>query len=124
MPMPPPNQDTFRELAAESDRGPVVMLNLLKFAGRVGDDGGGDEGGAESSGREEYSRYTEEARKQVERRGGRLLWQGRVRFTLIGGEEWWRWCSTQRRARSWRCCRIAISRRRGTTGRLGWPTRG
>ncbi len=82
--MPPPNQDKFGELAAEPDRGPVVMLNLLKFEGKVA---AGDASDAESSGRESYARYTEEARKQIERRGGRLLWQG-VRFTLIGGEEW------------------------------------
>lgn len=84
MPMPPPNQDKFAELAAEPDRGPVVMLNLLRFETKAAIDGGA----AEATGRKEYARYTEEARKQIERRGGRLLWQGRVRFTLIGGEEW------------------------------------
>ncbi len=86
MPMPPPNNDKFAELAAEPDRGPVVMLNLLKFETKVAAGDGG--GGAESTGRGEYARYAEEARKQIERRGGRLLWQGRVRFTLIGDEEW------------------------------------
>ncbi len=85
MPTPPPNQDKFAELGVEPDRGPVVMLNLLKFETKVA---AGDGGGVESTGRGEYARYTEEARKQIERRGGRLLWQGRVRFTLIGGEEW------------------------------------
>ena len=85
MPMPPPNNDKFAELAADPDRGPIVMLNLLKFAGKAASADGAT---AESSGREEYARYTDEARKQIEGRGGRMLWSGRVRFTLIGGEEW------------------------------------
>lgn len=69
MPMPAPNQDKFAELAAEPDRGPIVMLNLLKFETKAA---AADASGAESSGRESYARYTEEARKQIERRGGRL----------------------------------------------------
>ena len=84
MPMPPPNNEKFAELAAEPDRGPVVMVNLLKFGGKVAATGDG----AESSGREEYARYTDVARKQIESRGGEIVWMGRVRFTLIGGEDW------------------------------------
>ncbi len=43
MPTPPPNQDKFAELGAEPDRGPVVMLNLLRFETKVaaGDGAGG-----------------------------------------------------------------------------------
>ena len=81
MPMPPPNQENFKELASEPERGPYVMLNLLKFKSRASTEGG-DVG--DSSGQQSYARYTEEARKQVERRGGKLLWSGRVRFPLIG----------------------------------------
>jgi uncharacterized protein (DUF1330 family) len=85
MPMPPPNQDKFGALAAEPDRGPYVMLNLLKFKSRASDEAGAS---GESSGQQSYARYTDEARKQVERRGGKLLWSGRVRFPLIGSEDW------------------------------------
>jgi uncharacterized protein (DUF1330 family) len=84
MPMPPPNAEAFKSLAEDAERGPIVMLNLLRFAGRV--EGAAD--GGESSGRESYARYTEEARKQIERRGGRMLWLGQVRHTMIGREEW------------------------------------
>jgi uncharacterized protein (DUF1330 family) len=83
--MPPPNNDAFAKLASEPDRGPYVMLNLLKFAGKV--TGAGDAGG-ETTGRDEYARYTEEARKQVERRGGKIIWMGQARLTLIGAETW------------------------------------
>jgi uncharacterized protein (DUF1330 family) len=85
MPMPLPNNEKFAELAAEPERGPYVMLNLLKFKSKASSEGG-DAG--DSSGQESYARYTDEARKQVERRGGKLLWSGRVRFPLIGSEDW------------------------------------
>ena len=65
-----PNLDQFQALvAAASDDGPVVMLNLLKFK----------EGGAES-----YERYGDAAIGMVEERGGRLLWSGRAEQILIG----------------------------------------
>ncbi len=81
--MPPPNAEEFQALAAARDQGPFVMLNLLKFEGA-----GAAPGGAASTGRESYARYADEARKQIERRGGRVIWQGRPRFHLIGGERW------------------------------------
>jgi uncharacterized protein (DUF1330 family) len=85
MPMPPPNQEKFAALAAEPERGPYVMLNLLKFKTTASNESGDASG---STGQQSYARYTEEARKQVERRGGKLLWSGRVRFPLIGSEDW------------------------------------
>ncbi len=110
--MPHPNDDEFRALAAARDQGPFVMLNLLKFVGTIEtkdpspssalppslspprsaqDDmeaAVAAPGGAASTGRESYARYADEARKQIERRGGRIIWQGRPRFHLVGGERW------------------------------------
>ena len=84
MPTPPPNEDAFRALTADPERGPIVMLNLLKFEGALAPDGPF----ASPSGRDSYMRYAGEARKHVEKRGGRILWQGRVRATMIGAEQW------------------------------------
>jgi hypothetical protein len=53
MPTPPPNEDAFRALAADPERGPIVMLNLLKFEGTLAPAGPF----ASPSGRDSYMRY-------------------------------------------------------------------
>ena len=68
-----PNRSQFAQLAAAPDEGPVVMLNLLKF--KPGD------------GQDEFRQYGDSAKKMVEARGGKLLWQGRPQQTLIGDED-------------------------------------
>ena len=65
-----PNADQFRELAASTDDGPVVMLNLLKF--KSGD------------GAREYDQYGGVAQKMVGEQGGRVLYVGRCDQVLIG----------------------------------------
>jgi uncharacterized protein (DUF1330 family) len=77
-----PNARAFQELAreGESKKGPVVMLNLLKFKERA-DDGG-------VSGRESYMRYGRSVKPMVEKLGGRMLWQGKADQVLIGAEDW------------------------------------
>lgn len=77
-----PNRAQFEELAAASDEGPVVMLNLLKFKGRP-DAGTG-------SGAEAYGRYGDAAVEMIEARGGAVLWTGRAEQILIGdpAEDW------------------------------------
>ena len=77
-----PNAAQVQQLAMAADKGPVVMLNLLKFKGRS--DGGS------GSGREAYQRYGDDAMRMIEERGGRLLWQGRADQVLIGdaSQEW------------------------------------
>jgi uncharacterized protein (DUF1330 family) len=75
-----PNRDQFVALAQAPDEGPVVMINLLKFAG-----GRGSEGSAA------YGRYSDAALKMVEEQGGTLVWLGKVDQVLIGDEtadEW------------------------------------
>lgn len=54
--------------------GPVVMLNLLRFA---------PDGGAEA-----YARYAEAAQPFLERVGASVRFMGNVAATVIGGEEW------------------------------------
>src|SRR5688572_4777224 len=65
-------------LAGEADR-PVVMLNLLRFKERAD---APDQG---LSGESAYQRYADEMVPLVERRGGRVIWTGRVDSQVIGG---------------------------------------
>lgn len=55
---------------ASSDESPVVMLNLVKFR-EASLDGDG-------SGRDAYRRYGDAAITEVEGRGGKVIWAGRV----------------------------------------------
>ena len=54
--------------------GPIVMINLLKFKS---DDG-----------RELYAKYGENTMPLLAERGGRVLYQGKGRMTIIGEEDW------------------------------------
>lgn len=71
-----PNRSQFEALAASSDPGPVVMLNLLKFRAAAE--------GEQGSGADAYRRYGEGAAKMVEAQGGKILWYGRAEQVLIG----------------------------------------
>ena len=71
-----PNVEQFQQLAAASDEGPVVMLNLLKFREPDAPDG--------VAGVEEYRRYGDVALEMIEHQGGRLLWAGTGDQVLIG----------------------------------------
>ncbi|MEX0666119.1 MAG: DUF1330 domain-containing protein [Acidimicrobiia bacterium] len=77
-----PNAEQFRLLAAASDEGPVVMLNLLKFKARA------DTG--EGTGEEAYRAYGDTAVAMIEKRGGSVIWAGRADQILIGEplEDW------------------------------------
>ena len=77
-----PNEDQFRELMESTDAGPVTMLNLLKFKPQAE--------GADGTGAEAYARYSADAIRMVEARGGRLAWAGRADQILIGdpAEDW------------------------------------
>ena len=74
-----PTMEQIKALVESELEGPVVMLNLLKFAERTGGDGSG-------SGRDSYARYGERVRSMLEDVGGRVLWQGRPDSVVIGGE--------------------------------------
>ena len=74
-----PTKEQIKALVESELDGPVVMLNLLKFAERAGGDGSG-------SGRDSYARYGERVRSMLEDVGGRVLWQGRADSVVIGGE--------------------------------------
>ena len=77
-----PNSEQFRQLRQSPEKGPVVMLNLLKFKHAAEGEAG--------SGEDAYQRYGKTAIAMIEERGGRILWQGRSNQVLIGdpAENW------------------------------------
>ena len=77
-----PNPEQFRQLAQSAEKGPVVMLNLLKFKPQATGENG--------SGAAAYRRYGDAAVRMIEDQGGRLLWAGKADQVLIGdpGQDW------------------------------------
>lgn len=70
-----PTQDQFKALMAQSYKGPIVMVNLLKFK---------PQGGAES-----YKKYYEATRElMAEKAITRIVYRGRGLMPVIGGDEW------------------------------------
>jgi uncharacterized protein (DUF1330 family) len=70
------NPGEFAKFMQQSDEGPVVMINLLKFRERSKD--------GNSTGAESYARYGELAAPFVEAHGGTLLWAGEAHEHLVG----------------------------------------
>jgi uncharacterized protein (DUF1330 family) len=77
-----PTKDQIQALLDSDLDTPVVMLNLLRFAGRSGGENGDERG----SGRDSYARYGDRVRSMLEKVGGRILWQGLADSVVIGGE--------------------------------------
>ena len=75
-----PTAEQIKRVAASDDEGPVVMLNLLRFAERAS-------GGSVGSGAKSYERYGEKMRDIMAMRGIKLLWQGRAEEVVIGDDE-------------------------------------
>lgn len=71
-----PTPEDVRRLMEEDDGGPVVMLNLLRFAGEEG--------------RASYMRYAEAVLPELEKVGARTLYAGACSTQLVGaeGHEW------------------------------------
>jgi uncharacterized protein (DUF1330 family) len=75
-------------MTAGADDTPVVMLNLLRYRERAAYPDGFD--AAPCSGREAYARYAAVALTKVAEAGGRVLWGGSARASVIApaGEHW------------------------------------
>jgi uncharacterized protein (DUF1330 family) len=67
-----PTPEDIRRLIAEDDGGPVVMLNLLRFAG--------------GEGRDSYLRYAEAAAPFLEKVGARTLYAGDCSTLVVGAD--------------------------------------
>src|SRR5271165_6753864 len=75
----------IKELSGRVPGGePVVMLSLLRFRDSVG------AGRNELTGRQSYERYFQATLPILMEVGGRPLWSGQCRYSLIGpeGERW------------------------------------
>jgi uncharacterized protein (DUF1330 family) len=71
---------------AESDLDePVVMLNLLKYRDQA-EAGHGVDG---LTGRQAYTKYGQAFAELEPRFGGSVMWMGRGKHTVIGGDEEW-----------------------------------
>jgi len=69
-----PSPEASQQFMNNADKGPVVMLNLLKF---------------KSDGSEEaYGKYTHGVGKIVASYGGRVVYVGRAAEFMVGSEEW------------------------------------
>jgi uncharacterized protein (DUF1330 family) len=79
MPYIKPTREQVKRLAESAEDGPVVMLNLLKFAKSAGDSG--------QSGAASYETYGEKMRDIMAERGITLLWRGRADSVVIGDDE-------------------------------------
>jgi len=71
-----PTVEDIRRLMAEDDGGPVVMLNLLRYAGEEG--------------RASYQRYAEAVGKFTDKVGAKLIYAGDCSTALVApeGHEW------------------------------------
>jgi len=70
-----PTRDQFKQLMAQNYKGPIVMVNLLKFK---------PDGGAES-----YGKYYEEVTKLMYGKAiTRIVYRGKSLMPVIGDEQW------------------------------------
>jgi uncharacterized protein (DUF1330 family) len=70
-----PTQEQFKELMSQPYKGPIVMVNLLKFK---------PQGGAES-----YRKYYEATKAlMAEKAITRIIYRGNGLMPVIGDEEW------------------------------------
>lgn len=75
-------------LGAGQDDAPIVMINLLRYRDRAAYPEGFE--AEPCTGREAYQRYGAVAAQRIASVGGRVLWMGSVRSSVIApeGEEW------------------------------------
>ncbi|MBB1093801.1 DUF1330 domain-containing protein [Rhodopseudomonas palustris] len=76
------NIEGLKELERE-DRGPVVMVNLMRF-----NEGGGD---GDASGWDAYLRYSTLTVPMIKARGGTLLWTGTAKAIALGRDDGRHW---------------------------------
>ena len=80
MPHIKPTGDQISRFTQSRDDGPVVMLNLLRFAEKAAGDVG-------KSGADSYETYGDQMREIMAQRGIKLLWRGRAYSVVIGDDD-------------------------------------
>lgn len=72
-----PTKESIKALASEYPKDtPVTMLNIIKFKEKAD--------GSDESGMEAYKRYGENAASHVKAAGGKIIFAGEVKNTVIG----------------------------------------
>lgn len=81
-----PTGDQIKALVNSDLDGPVVMLNLLKYAERAT----GEAAAGGITGEQSYEKYGEEVQSHLAKVGARLLWRGRADSVVIGtaADDW------------------------------------
>ncbi|MEM6317044.1 MAG: DUF1330 domain-containing protein [Bacteroidota bacterium] len=75
-----PTKEQFQELVKNYPKDqPVVMINILRYKEKTGN--------GEETGEAAYARYGQNVLPFLKKAGGRLLWRGDVRHTVIGDVE-------------------------------------
>lgn len=77
-----PTGEQIKQLVQSELEGPVVMLNLLKYAERAG----GTSSAIGMSGAASFERYGQEVQPHLAKTGAKLLWRGRADSVVIGTE--------------------------------------
>src|ERR1700720_3310957 len=81
-----PTKEAFAAFRADDRPGPIHMLNLVKLRALAA-----YPDGREATGAEAYAAYGRESEPVFARLGGKIVWQGRFEWMLIGpaeGENW------------------------------------
>jgi uncharacterized protein (DUF1330 family) len=81
-----PNGEQIKALVERGPKGPLVMVNLLKFRARAAYTGDRKEAQENLSGRDAYMRYGVVAQKCVADAGGGIVWGGNQALVAIGDE--------------------------------------
>ena len=83
-----PNPEQLKAFVAEPDDGPIVMINLLRYREQA--DYAADSGETPCTGEEAYGRYSAAVTPLLVGVGGRPIWMGLARHTMIApeGERW------------------------------------
>jgi uncharacterized protein (DUF1330 family) len=82
-----PSTDQIEMMMNDGPKGPMVMVNLLKYRAKAAYDSDRAEAKQNLSGRDAYQRYGMVALQQVTKRGGKIVWGGRQNFVMIGEPE-------------------------------------
>ncbi len=84
-----PTADQVRDIRDHPRKGPIHMVNLLKFRDRA-QYPDGEVAGGDVSGREAYLKYGKAVGEIVAGLGGRIVWSGQPEVVVIGesGDLW------------------------------------
>jgi uncharacterized protein (DUF1330 family) len=81
-----PTQKQIETMMTDGPKGPMVMVNLLKYRTKAAYAANAKEAKENLSGRDAYQRYGMVAIQHVTQRGGKVVWGGPQKFVMIGDD--------------------------------------